>query len=110
MSAFYEYNDQMTDDESLSLSFEITNEDGSAPDWADLSFEFSLQGNGVSLLLTEASGITTDTLTNIITIAPAATYRLPVGVYGIGLRSTSTASGQTIQWLDGNITVSEGNF
>jgi hypothetical protein len=112
MSAPYCLDIQMTDDETFMLPrLEIVDAAGSPLVWEDFTFKYSLVGGSVSLLLTEGSGVTIDTGSNVLIITtPDPTYRLPVGVYKHGLLVTHDGTLVTKQYLDGTVTVSEGNF
>lgn len=111
MGAAYECTIAMTDDETFLFNVIPQTAAGAVPVWADYSFEYALNGCGVTLTLTEASGINVDTVNDLVSIGPAdRTYRLPAGEYRHGLRITEISSDIVTQLFDGLVTVTEGNF
>lgn len=111
MSAAYECTIQMTDDETLLFNVSLKDASGNPPTWGDYAYEYVIDGNGVTLNLTEGAGIVVDEINDLLTIAPVdRTYRLAAGTYRHGLRATEISTETTTQYFDGTITVSEGNF
>lgn len=110
MAAAYEATTSCTDDETFIHTIPMLNEAGEPFEVADYAFEYSLQGCGVDLLLTEGDGITIDIPTATATITPGIDYRLAVGVYRHGFRKRDLATDQVDQIFDGTVTVTEGNF
>lgn len=111
MSAAYELNLKMTDDETLLFNLQIDDAEGNPLVWANFNFEYSLNGEGVSIKLTDGNGISVDTVTPaLIVTTPDPNFRLPVGVHRHGLRVKHVGSGVMTQLIDGTVTVSEGNF
>lgn len=111
MSAPYDCEIQMTDDETLLFNVSIKDASGNPPVWADYTYEYVINGCGTVLSLTESDGIVVDAINNLLTIGPTdRTYRLGVGTYRHGLRGTDINTETTTQYFDGTVTVSEGNF
>lgn len=110
MAAAYECTISMTDDETFLLTWIMTTNDGSVFPVEDYSFEQSIRGCGIAVLLNETEGITKDSVTGTLTITPGMSYRFKKGVYHHGLRKTDLSTGQVDQIYDGTINVSEGNF
>jgi hypothetical protein len=112
-SAPYELNLQLTDDETFLLNLELEDAAGDPPTWDSFTFEYAISGKGFSLLLTEGNGISIDTVSTpnaLVITPPNPDYRLPVGSFKHGLRVKENATGRVTQYLDGNVTVTEGNF
>ena len=111
MSSAYELNLKLTDDETLLFSLEIQDLEGQPLTWANFTFEYSLKGSGINLLLTNDNGISVDTITNALVITtPDPNYRLPAGTYRHGFRAKHLGSGVMTQLIDGHVTVTEGHF
>lgn len=111
MSAPYECLIDMTDDETFLFTVEPRDDDNNAPTWANVSFEYCLNGCGVSLTLTDGQGIEIDEGDGTLTIGPPdRDYRLRPGQYKHGFAMRDIASGIVTQLFDGSVSVTEGNL
>lgn len=109
--AAYQLTSTCTNAETYVEPIDLLNPDGT-PFSAieDYTYEFSIKGCGVDLLLTEADGITVNVPSAKLTVTPGIDYRFPVGTFNIGFRKTHIVTGQVDQDADGTLTVTEGNF
>jgi hypothetical protein len=112
MSAPYKLDVSMTDAETFALDpLAIVDSAGAPLVWADFTFDYSIMGDCTSLKLTEGAGITIDVANNTVLVAAVdPDFRLPAGEYKHGFRIKEDATGVTLQYFDGTVTVSEGNF
>lgn len=108
--AAYDCTVTCTDDESYLLTLTMLKADGSPFEVAEYAFEYSMQGCGADLLLTEGEGITIDNPSATATITPGLDYRLQRGTYNHGFRKRNLSTDQVDQIFDGTVTVTEGNF
>jgi hypothetical protein len=111
MSACCELNLKMTDDETLLFNLEIVDAEGAPLTWSNFVFDYTIKSPAVTVNLAQGSGISVDTVSNALIITtPDPNYRLPVGIHPHGLRAKHIGTGVMVQLMDGDITVSEGNF
>lgn len=109
--AAYDLTSSRTNAESYVETLDLLNPDGTPfSAVSDYSYEFSVKGCGVDLLLNEVEGITIDVPNAQLTITPGLDYRFNVGVYQLGFRRTNKATGRVDQDADGTLTITEGNF
>lgn len=108
--AAFEFNLTGTDDESFGFTLKLTAPDGSPLVWGDYIFEYSLEGCGMQLRLTEGNGLAVNVAGNAIACFPDPVLRLRPGQYRHGLRYTHVATDFTTQQFAGRVTISEGNF
>jgi hypothetical protein len=109
MAAAYEVTLSLTDSETFRFTVPLVDEDGTPLPLEGLAFEYVLWGCGESLSLDEASGISVDLDTSIVTVAPDPERRLSIGTYQHGFRSTDE-NDITTQHFDGDVTVTKGGF
>lgn len=111
MAAAYHCTIELTDDESFGFAVSIEHDgSGDSLPLTEYEFEYSLEGCGVSMLLTEADGITVDLDNEIVSVDPGADRRFRPGTYPHGFRAKHIQSGKVVQLFDGAAVVSEGNF
>lgn len=112
MGAAYQATAILTDDESFGIILLLS--DGTTPlNLADFNFEYEISGCGDGFSLKSGQGIGTSVDNDakpILVIDPGADRRLRAGQYQHGLRATHIASGKVVQFFDGSVTVTEGNF
>lgn len=109
--AAYELTASRTNAESYVEELDLLDPDGTPfADVADYNYQFSIQGCGADILLTEGNGITVDAVNARLTITPGLDYRFRVGTYALGFRKIHIVTGKVDQDADGTLTVTEGNF
>lgn len=121
----YSVNASFSDDETVQLSFLLTNSDGGVLDTSDMQFEYAVNPQGgpiedydsslygtssAGILVTQAGGgITVNALVGQVLIT-VEMGRLSPGVYSHGCRIKQVASGKYTQLFDGVLTIAEGEF
>jgi hypothetical protein len=96
-----------TDDETYAFAVDFTLEDGTAFPFDTVELEYMLEGCGVTLSLTEASGIT---VTSAVVTFKSPDGALRAGIYDHACRIKTIASGEYTSVFDGRVTIGKGAF